>query len=467
MSSYSLFVALWSAALLIHQALRIAFRSYSWFDVGAAALFALGAFLPRARLILPVVAIVQLISLWIDLPAAANHWMLAGFVNLTMLGTLVVLWRRHRRGERPGEDEIIAALGPVVRLEIILVYLIAAFHKLNSDFLNPDVGCLGWLAHWLANRLGIAAIAQFPRVVTAAAYGTIVLEVAIPVLLARRRTWFYGVALGILFHLANMETGFAAVAFALYFFFFPSSDARTIAQGFDEFLRERSGGRLTLAGIIRAYVLLFLLVLPSIYVDRWAVGSAVENWIAPVRSALWITALVLFFGTVLRYFLLTGIPRPVFRPERAASRGLYVIPLVLFVNGMGPYLGLKTTTSFDMFSNLRVLGDQSNHLLLRNHPLRIFGRLSDRVAVKAASDPALAWISAQGPLPYVQFRRELQARVQNRRFPFHLLYERNGRTYRVYDAATDAELMAPESVFARKLLPIRQERWTPQRACPW
>ena len=191
----------------------------------AAALFGLAVFVPRAPLILLTVAAVQLISLWNDLPNAANHWVLAGFVNLSVLGTLAASWRTP--GERrPGDDQFIRALGPLVRWEVILVYLIAAFHKLNSDFLDPSVGCLGWVAHFVADRSGMDAIAGFPRAVRLAAVATILVEAAIPVLLVRRRTWFYGVALGVLFHVASLETGFTAVAVVLYFFFFPSREPR-------------------------------------------------------------------------------------------------------------------------------------------------------------------------------------------------------------------------------------------------
>ena len=89
------------------------------------------------------------------------------------------------------------------------------------------------------------------------------------------------------------------------------------------------------------------------------------------------------------------------------------------------------------------------------------------MTVTAASDPNLTRLSAQGPLPYVQFKREIQGRVRRRRSPFAVVYERGGQVHRVADAAADAELMSAESIFARKLLPFRTERWTPVSGCPW
>lgn len=465
--SHSLFVALWAGALLVHQVLRLVFQGYTPFDAAAAVVFGLAVVVPRAPLVLPSVAVVQLVSLWIDLPRAANHWMLAGFVNLSILGTLGAEAWRVRGGGRSGGDEFLAALGPLVRWEVILVYLVAAFHKLNSDFLDPDVGCLGWVAHFAAQQSGVEAIARFPRLTALVAAATVAVEFAIPVLLARRRTWLHGVALGVLFHLASFETGFTAVAIALYFFFVPAREPRSVSREFDEFLRKRSGGVLTLGRVIRAYVLLFLFVVPTSYVQDWMGGRAAVL-IPAIRSVLWIAALLVICAAILRFFHAAGVHR-LLAPRGAgpASRVLYVLPALLLVNGLCPYLGLKTTTSFDMFSNLRVLGERSNHLVLRNHPLRIFGYQRDLVSVRTASDPSLTRLSARGPLPYVQFKREVQARARPWRAPLVVVYERRGQVHRVANAAADAELMSAESIFARKFLPFRPEPWNPARGCPW
>ena len=41
-----------------------------------------------------------------------------------------------------------------------------------------------------------------------------------------------------------------------------------------------------------------------------------------------------------------------------------LLPVLVVLNGSSPYLGLKTETSFAMFSNLRTIGGLSNHLLV-------------------------------------------------------------------------------------------------------
>jgi hypothetical protein len=43
---------------------------------------------------------------------------------------------------------------------------------------------------------------------------------------------------------------------------------------------------------------------------------------------------------------------------------LILFPLVLVINGFGPYFGFKTVTSFSMFSNLQTENGMTNHLIM-------------------------------------------------------------------------------------------------------
>jgi len=54
---------------------------------------------------------------------------------------------------------------------------------------------------------------------------------------------------------------------------------------------------------------------------------------------------------------------------------------VLFVYGALPYLGLSTTGTFTMFSNLVTEGPASNHLLLGSNPLKIVSLQEDMVHI--------------------------------------------------------------------------------------
>jgi hypothetical protein len=61
---------------------------------------------------------------------------------------------------------------------------------------------------------------------------------------------------------------------------------------------------------------------------------------------------------------LLWLPNPGFlKIIRPVYTGLVVIPLVLILNGISPYLGLRTGTSFDMWSNLQTFAPD-NHLIM-------------------------------------------------------------------------------------------------------
>ena len=74
----------------------------------------------------------------------------------------------------------------------------------------------------------------------------------------------------------------------------------------------------------------------------------------------------------------------------SASLGRPWIPLLALalLNGASPYLGLKTRSSFTMYSNLRLEADYSNHLVAPPSGDAL-GFLSDFVFIRSTADPTL------------------------------------------------------------------------------
>ena len=68
--------------------------------------------------------------------------------------------------------------------------------------------------------------------------------------------------------------------------------------------------------------------------------------------------------------------------------------VVLVVNALCPYLGLKTDTSFEMFSGLRTEPGAANHLVVPGS-VRVFDA-QEPVQVLAATDPGLVARTAGG-----------------------------------------------------------------------
>jgi hypothetical protein len=64
----------------------------------------------------------------------------------------------------------------------------------------------------------------------------------------------------------------------------------------------------------------------------------------------------------------TSLRQAQLRPVKDFFRGqyasVYLLPLIVFINGLTPYLGLKTEVAFAMYSNLQTEGNRTNHFFI-------------------------------------------------------------------------------------------------------
>ena len=125
-------------------------------------------------------------------------------------------------------------------------------------------------------------------------------------------------------------------------------------------------------------------------------------------------------------------------------------PALLLLNGLCPYVGLKTETSFAMFSNLRTEGDLGNHLFLSNVP-RVAAFQNDLVELIDSSDPRLARL-AETPLRMIFF--ELHAYLHHRP-ELRVRYRQAGRIVDVRRVGDDPIFSQPPNALQRKLLAFR------------
>ena len=105
---------------------------------------------------------------------------------------------------------------------------------------------------------------------------------------------------------------------------------------------------------------------------------------------------------------------------------LAAVPVLVFLNGAAPHLGLQTTANWAMYSNLRTEGGRSNHLLVPAGA-QVFGYQRDVVQIIRSSAPSLG-AEAGRYIPYFELRREPQASVT---------YVRRGVRYRYPHVAED------------------------------
>lgn len=336
-------------------------------------------------------AIVQLLDLAYYLPVVPNHWLLTGILSLTILGAAAAgALRGGRAGLQLGE--LYQTLTPPVRLSAVIFYFFTFFHKLNTDFLNPDVSCAARFFEQAVSPF--PALATLPGVEPGVIWATLTVELCLAVGLAVPRWRAAACLLGVGFHMllaldaSHVFYNFSAVMFAVLWVCLPASRAARLAR--------QIGGRSGRGHFLGGYALIVGLA--------WWFPAEAGRVTAFGFSGLWLAfALTLLSrgGLLGRFHVLSFVralrgssgrptpPAPIeSRPARPYAGVLLLVPALVLLNGLSPYLGLKTRTAWQMYSNLNLDAATSNHYLIP-YSLDIGGFLADSVRILATSDPAL------------------------------------------------------------------------------
>jgi hypothetical protein len=389
------------------------------------------------------------------LPGVANHQALSLLVGLALGGA--ALWTLARDG-RDGFAArwLDTARGPVA-LTLLVVYFFTVFHKLNTAFLSPD-SCAGHLLRRGFELNGLPPPAVGPGLVQALAVGTIAVETALFVCLAVPRTRRWGLLLGVAFHSLLAPASFwdfSTTVFALYLLFLPPrvfADAAPRTEGLRRWVLLAFGGHLLLSLTAAATG-----TSGTRFGLQWHTVQVV-SWYACVLPVLAVLLRAAFDGSGARGAswprLLTG---PVV---------LLVVPVLAFGNGATPYLGVKTTANYSMFSNLHVEGDATNHLLPWTTAPRLAPYTRDLVTVlridepDEVSIPVPPWMLESPPhtVPWLELRRVVRlwrAEGGTGRSAVRVDYVRDGVARTVPDAVADPVLGAPMPWWQSTLLTFR------------
>jgi hypothetical protein len=281
----------------------------------------------------------------------------------------------------------------------------------------------------------LARFAFLPRAASAGAvslYAAVASEAAIPVLLCLRRTRNAGVLFAAAFHwmlAVNPKDAFynfSSMLVALFFLFAAAGPA-------GDWL-----ARVTTRDVRRASRTVLLVVGGCVLAQAWIrrAGGGVDPFLL-----LWMAygvGLMAGFAWIVRgRWRASARAANVFAlPEPA----LLVLPIVVGLNGLSPYVGFKTEVSWAMFSNLRTDTTRSNHRIVPAG-LEISRDQDDLVAVAASSDPGLARVGQRGDLiPYFEVRRHPDASIT---------YVRNGVVH-AYARIRDDPRYTPLPWIARK-----------------
>ena len=429
----------------------------------ARALLTLGVCLvlwrPGAVAPLGILAVASLAMVWGEAPVLGNHWLLVGFVDLGVVASIVVGFARGRPWD---QDALARRLLPVARLCLLAFYVFAAFAKLNSAFFDRSVSCAVFYFRESSSSLGLGGLqlGGAAWVEWAAIVGTAAIELSIPVLLLWRRTRHLGVVVGLLFHgllaldRSHQFFDFSSVLAALFVLFLPPEAGSWVA--------ERAGSvraRLSLRherspSIVHAVLVAMpVVVAAACTLDLLDGQQAVDlGWIA------WQAYTVVVILAVLRFL---GARAPVAEHAlRPAHALLLAVPVLVVLNGLTPYLELKTGYGFNMYANLRTVDGDSNHFLVRA-TLPLTHEQADLVRIVSTDAPGLQrYAQNDYGLTWRQLRAFLAQHPE-----VAITYERAGERVVLEHAADDPELVQTVPAWLEKVQLFRPVDLTSPERC--
>jgi hypothetical protein len=449
----TLFARMWAAAALFHLAgnSRDALETSAGLAVtsvllGAAAVLTLLA--PRRLWHLVALCVFVPATAWYEAPVVGNHWVLASALSLALL--LSAAAARLGRG-RAGLDDVWHAFAPTARVTLLVAYGFAAFAKLNSDFFDPVVSCAVYYHNQLAGSWGLhlLEVADGDPAGRLLPLFAAVTEVTVALGLALPRTRRIGLVLAVGFHwllamdLAQHFWDFSAVLFAGFLLFLDEEQGRRLRRWTTWIAHRRGpGGLVEVALSLTAAAVVLLAVLPA--------SRPADVLLIVLGHLAWWGYGTLVVLVVLRLAVSPHCAGAGSGALRVPAPVLYLVPVLVLCNGLTPYLELKTGFGWNMYSNLRTVDGESNHVLVRA-TLDLTGAQGDQVRILASSDAEVARLARSDyVLAYSEFREYAHAHPE-----VSVTYERAGKVVRAERLGDDAAGRGRVTALERRLQSFR------------
>lgn len=334
-------------------------------------------------------------TLFVIFERLANHLVFECIVTCTLLAVFAYSVAKER--SLPSSTKFYARFAPLARTQLLILYSFAFLAKLNTDFFKTSVSCANRFLHDIASFFHLQQLEAIRTLLNSQTTshciigGTVLVEGLIPLLLAIRKTRNFGVLLGIVFHLtmglvpALGVSSFSNLAFAFLFLFLSDDAAIQLERLVQRYspLTKASPNRV-LAFEISLAIFAFVSIWIQFTVFDKSLPFLITIWIIIATSVA-----CLLIAAILISFRHPSSQREPSAPQKVhftvLPKWLFVMMLApILVNGLAPYLALKTQTSFTMYSNLRTLGPKPNHLIIPPS-LRLFDR--ELVELVAADHP--------------------------------------------------------------------------------
>lgn len=487
LSPHSIALLLWCVAIIAHYDDRMHWEKNPMYTI-APLVAAFGMFFTRSPLVMSIVLSMQIVGWWAKMPTTDNHWAYAAFASFAFLmGIAVQVVRKRKKG---GYKQIDGTwydeTAPIVRWIVLLLYFFAVFHKLNWDFIETDVSCA---LHWYKRTVNAPYFFDVPaltelteRQKTLFIYGIYFLESSPFVLMLFRRTWFFGVSMGVFFHLTTgvFMRHFPTITFALYWVFYPKEVQEDLLRRMEGWARKLSGGRLGLLAFVYAQV--FLCSAACVY--AWSRHKALDVSTHDLKTGYyiflrtWAVMVIIVYGSVVYQVLRYGHWKRYIKGHLVSKRtALHFIPLLFFLNGMAPYFGYKTSTSVAMWSNLIVANNVSNHMIIPANSLRLVPYMDDYVDIKRTSDKR--WRkryvrNRQALAPMIMLQRDVQRRRERaeksgkKLEPLSVTYiDGEGNRVKIDNVYEHPDWQGHQGYLFQKIVHIKKTRKDAKGRCTW
>lgn len=327
----------------------------------------------KNRLLLLVVA-AAVKALYFAIPGLPRGYLLGALTTLFLLFALG-RFLFHRR-EIAGGAPFFHGIAPVIRLAVLAMYLWAAVQKLNHDYLDPEFSCAAVLHQDIASYFG-GLVSTATWALHAAIYGSFLFEIGIPVLLYLPRTRMIGLAAAVWFHLwlaihpAAGIFSFSSLIFAVLLFFLPRDWGLRLQSVWDRQTRwlghvlgggGPDRGRLAAKWLAVGGFFLTLVIQGTLYLT---IARSYDVFFKANRVGCFaFFAWGIWLGACYLVAAWKGRRDSWNLPNRFRWSPVCFGLILVLANGVFPWIGGRTQTSFAMYSNLRSEGE-GNHLFLR------------------------------------------------------------------------------------------------------
>jgi hypothetical protein len=405
------------------------------------------------------------ITAWRDAPVIGNHWVVMTLVSMAVLGAVSAVAISDRR---PDLVSVSGVVVPISRGIFFAFYGFSALSKVNRAFLDPTVGCGNYFtdetARSLGWHLGTANGGSAARFVPIA---VIFIECSVVVLLARRPTRMAGIVLALAFHGFIAWDGyhsfndFSCLVYALLVLFLPTD--------FFTWWSNISTRRARIARMARlSRSIVVVAAASSIVIQLATRGKSWRRFDRDFQNAQWRVISVVASAIVVAYFVSARRRRAdmttdgrLLRPSRA--KWLLVFPALAVLNGVSVYAGVKTSYSWNMYSNLVTLPGRANSYLVPSGT-PFTSQSSDLAHIVSSKDPSLQRYADQDySLPVVTLRAYTSSHPDT-----SVTYIRRGVRYDVAHTRSDPVLSKAVPEWSRRLFAYRSvDNESPARCQPF